>query len=86
MWKRGMPQALLLNCKGERYACGSNRSLVMTFGMGMRAETHGGCSTMNAGTRQTLQVAEQAEKKIHSNGNRPRNIVAGETAARVNGG
>ena len=41
---------------------------------------------MNAGTRQILQVAEQAEKKIHSNGSRPRNIVAGETAARVNGG
>jgi two-component system, NarL family, nitrate/nitrite response regulator NarL len=38
---------------------------------------------MNAGTRQTLQAAEQAPKKIPSNGDRRTTIVAGESAARA---
>ncbi len=41
---------------------------------------------MNAGTRQVLQVAEQAEKKVSSNADGRRNIAVGEIAARVNGG
>jgi DNA-binding NarL/FixJ family response regulator len=48
-------------------AWGSNESLIMTLGMGMRAETDGGCPTMSLGTRQILQVAEQEQKKINSN-------------------
>jgi DNA-binding NarL/FixJ family response regulator len=41
---------------------------------------------MNAGTRQSLQVEEQTEIKIHSNGDRRTSIAAGEKTARVNGG
>ena len=41
---------------------------------------------MNAGARQVLQVAEQAQKRIHSNGDRRTNGTVGERAARVNGG
>jgi two-component system, NarL family, nitrate/nitrite response regulator NarL len=58
----------------------------MTVDMGMRAETHGGCPTVNTGTRQVLREAEQAQKRIHSNGDRRTNIKLGESAARVNGG
>src|SRR5260370_30091314 len=84
------------NRGGRRHGCkiaavrcnawGSNKSLIMTFGMGMRAETHGGCPKMNAGTRQSLQAEEQTEVKIHSNGDRRTSIAVGEEAARVNGG
>src|SRR5260370_12152753 len=70
----------------RRNAWSSNITLIMTFGIGMRAETHGGCPKMNAGTRQSLQVEERAEKNIHSNGDRRTNIAVGEKAARVNGG
>ena len=41
---------------------------------------------MNAGARQILQVAEQAQKRIHSNGDRRTNATMGESAARMNGG
>jgi hypothetical protein len=68
-----------------RRAWGSNKSLIMTFGMDMRAKTHGGYPTMNAGTRQILHVTEQAPKKINSNGNRRTGIAVEESAARVNG-
>src|SRR6266852_9492792 len=85
-WEWARMKARLQNCSSEGYAWGSNKSLIMTFGMGMRAETHGGCPTMNAGTRQILEVAEQAKKKINSNGGRRTNIAVGESAMRVNGG
>src|SRR5260370_39705694 len=78
--------ARLQNCSSQVHAWGSNKSLIMTFGIGMRAETHGGCPKMNACTRQSLQVEERAEKNIHSNGDRRTNIAGGEKAARVNGG
>src|SRR5258708_24051495 len=76
-------------CKIAAIRCnawGSNKSLIMTFGIGMRAETHGGCPKMNVGTRQSLQVEEQTEIKIHSNGDRRTSIAVGEKTARVNGG
>ena len=41
---------------------------------------------MNAGTRQILQLAEQAQKKVHSNGDRPSNMPAGAIQARADGG
>ncbi len=41
---------------------------------------------MNVGTRQSLQVEEQTEIKIHSNGDRRTSIAVGEKTARVNGG
>jgi hypothetical protein len=41
---------------------------------------------MNAGTRPALQAAEQAQKKIHSNGDRRTNGAASESAARANAG
>jgi DNA-binding NarL/FixJ family response regulator len=41
---------------------------------------------MSVGTRQILQVAEQVQKKINSNGDRRANIAVLEHAARVNGG
>src|SRR5258708_31698198 len=85
-WEWARMKARLQNSSSEGYAWGSNKSLIMTFGMGMRAETHGGCPTMNAGTRQILEVAEQAKKKINSNGGRRTNIAVGESAMRVNGG
>src|SRR5258708_10097073 len=85
-WEWARMKARLQNCSSEGYAWGCNKSLIMTFGMGMRAETHGGCPTMNAGTRQILEVAEQAKKKINSNGGRRTNIAVGESAMRVNGG
>jgi len=52
--------------KVRRTAWGSNESLIMTFGMDMRAKTHGGCPTMNAGTRQILHVTEQAPRKVNA--------------------
>src|SRR5258708_27977473 len=82
-WEWARMKARLQNCSSEGYAWGSNKSLIMTFGMGMRAETHGGCPTMNAGTRQILEVAEQAKKKINSNGGRPTNIAVWERAMRA---
>src|SRR5439155_1628257 len=57
----------------------------MTAGIGVRARTHGGCPTMNAGTQQIVQEAESAQKKNHSNGDLPTNKAAREIAARVNG-
>src|ERR1700674_1449052 len=57
----------------------------MTFGMTIRGKTRGGCPTMNAGTRQILHEAEQAPKKINSNGDRRTSIAVEESAARVNG-
>jgi DNA-binding NarL/FixJ family response regulator len=78
--------ARLQNCRSQVHAWGSNKPLIMTFGIGMRAETHGGCPKMNACTRQSLQVEERAEKNIHSNGDRRTNIAVGEKTARVNGG
>jgi len=76
----------LQNCRSEAEAWGSSKSLIIMFGISISAETHGGCPTMNAGTRQILQAAEQAKKKINSNGDRRTNVVAGESAARVNDG
>ncbi len=58
----------------------------MKQGLGMKAEDQGGCPTMNVGTRQILQLAEQAQKRIHSNGDRRRSTVVVESAARMNGG
>ncbi len=58
----------------------------MTLGMGMRAETDGGCPTMSTATRQVLQVAEQTQRKSNLNGDRRTNFAAVESAARVNGG
>jgi DNA-binding NarL/FixJ family response regulator len=54
--------------------------------MGMKAETDGGCPTMSVGTRQILQVAEQADKKMNLNGDRQANIAVLESSTRVNGG
>lgn len=75
----------LQNCNSKVKAWGSIESLIMTLGMGMRAETDGGCPSMSVGTRQTLQVAEQAQKKNGLNGDRRANITALENTARVNG-
>jgi hypothetical protein len=58
----------------------------MTLGMGMEAESYGGCLTMSVGTRQVLQVAEQLQKRSNSNGDRRTNFAVVESAARVNGG
>ena len=41
---------------------------------------------MNAGTRQILPVAAQAQKRIHSNGDRRTNQAQEESVPRVNGG
>jgi DNA-binding NarL/FixJ family response regulator len=41
---------------------------------------------MSAGTRQVLEVAEQTQKRINSNGDRRANMAAGENAERANGG
>jgi DNA-binding NarL/FixJ family response regulator len=41
---------------------------------------------MNAGTRPALQATEQAQKKIHSNGDRRTNGTGSESAARANTG
>src|SRR6266436_709330 len=60
-------------------------SLIMTAGIGMRAQTHGGCPTMNAGRQQVLQVAEPASKKNHSNGNLWTSMAGREIPARVTG-
>jgi len=79
-------KARLQNCSSEENAWDSKKSLIMTADLGMGAETHGGCPTMNAGARQILQVAEQAQKRIHSNGDRRTNATMGESAARMNGG
>src|SRR5258708_33785906 len=76
----------LQNCRSEAEAWGSSKSLIIMLGISISAETHGGCPTMNAGTRQILQAAEQAKKKINSNGDRRTNIVAGEKAAGRNRG
>jgi DNA-binding NarL/FixJ family response regulator len=54
--------------------------------MGMKAEIDGGCPTMSAGTRQVLQVAGQAQKRIHSSGDRRTNVAVLESATRLNGG
>jgi len=40
---------------------------------------------MNAGTRQILQLGEQAQKKTHSNGDRRTNMLAGGIPVRANG-
>jgi DNA-binding NarL/FixJ family response regulator len=79
-------KARLQNCRSEVYAWGSDKSLIMTLGLGMRAEIHGGCPTMSTATRQILQVAEQAQKRINSNGDRRTNTAVGESATRVSGG
>ena len=76
----------LQNCTTYRRAWGSSKSLIMTLGMGMKAETDGGCPTMSVGTRQILQVAEQAHKKMNLNGDRQANIAVLENIARVDGG
>jgi DNA-binding NarL/FixJ family response regulator len=76
----------LQNCSRDVYAWGSKETLIMTLGMGMRAETHGGCPTMSVGTRQVLQVAEQAQRKINSNADRRTNVAVLENTTRVNGG
>jgi DNA-binding NarL/FixJ family response regulator len=41
---------------------------------------------MSAGTRQILQLAEHAQKRIHSNGERRTSTIAVESPARMNGG
>jgi DNA-binding NarL/FixJ family response regulator len=41
---------------------------------------------MNAGTRQVLQLAEQAQRRIHSNGGRRTNTRVGGIETRSNGG
>jgi len=41
---------------------------------------------MNAGTRQILQVAKQAQRRIHSNGDRRADITAAESATRASAG
>ncbi len=53
----------LQNCRSEAEAWGSSKSLIIMLGISISAETHGGCPTMNAGTRQILQAAEQAKKR-----------------------
>jgi len=78
-------KARLQNCIIEANAWGSSKSLIMTAGIGVRARTHGGCPTMNAGTQQIVQEAESAQKKNHSNGDLRTNKAAREIAARVNG-
>src|SRR5260370_10021133 len=78
--------ARLQNCRSQVHAWGFNKPLIMMFGIGMRAETHGGCPKMNVGTRQSLQVEEQTEINIHSNGARRTSIAVGEKTALVNGG
>jgi len=54
--------------------------------MGMKAEIDGGRPTMSVGTRQVLQVAEQAHKKMNLNGDRLANIAVLENITRVNDG
>jgi DNA-binding NarL/FixJ family response regulator len=41
---------------------------------------------MSTGTRQIVQLAEQAQKRIHSNGDRRTSTMVAESAARMNGG
>src|SRR2546430_1548374 len=53
----------------------------MTAGIGVRARTHGGCPTMNAGTQQIVEEAVSAKKKNHSNGDLPTNKAAREITA-----
>src|SRR6266704_2890107 len=53
---------------------------------GHEGANSGGCPTMNAGTRQILQVAEPAPKRNHSNGELRTSIAAKQIAARENGG
>jgi DNA-binding NarL/FixJ family response regulator len=76
----------LPNCSTYRRAWGSYRSLIMTLGMGMTAEIDGGCPTMSLGTRQVLQVADQARKQIDLDADHRANIALLENATRVNGG
>src|SRR5260370_7266370 len=78
--ERGCKIALL----ADRYAWGSTKSLIMTLGMGMRAETNGGCPTMGVGTRHVLQVAEQTQKRSNLNGDRRINFAPLETGVRQN--
>jgi hypothetical protein len=66
----GKKKSRLQNCSSEGKAWGSNKSLIMKQGLGVKAEDQGGCPTMSAGTRQILQLAEQAQKRVHSNGDR----------------
>jgi hypothetical protein len=80
----GQRKERLQNCSTEGNAWDSKKSLIMRSGWSMRAETHGGCPTMNAGTRPALQAAEQAQKKTHSNGDRRTNSPGSESAARAN--
>jgi DNA-binding NarL/FixJ family response regulator len=73
--------ARLRNCSNEVKAWGANQSLIKT--LGIRTEIHGGYPTMNAGTRQVLEVAEQTQR-INSNGDRRANMATGENAERAN--
>ena len=75
----------LQNCTTYQCAWGSNESLIRPLGMGMKAEIDGGRPTMSVGTRQVLQVAEQAHKKMNLNGDRLANIAVLENTTRVNG-
>jgi hypothetical protein len=52
----GRMKARLQNCANEVNAWGSNKSLIMTVDICMRAKIYGGCPTMSAGTRQILQI------------------------------
>jgi hypothetical protein len=74
----------LRNCSNEVNAWGANKPLIKT--LVMRTEIHGGYPTMNAGTRQVLEVAEQTRKRINSSGDRRANMAAGENAEQANGG
>src|SRR5258705_1203288 len=76
----------LQNCTAYQCAWGSNESLIRPLGMGMKAEIDGGRPTMSVGTRQVLQVAEQAHKKMNLNGDRLANIAVLENITRVNDG
>jgi len=74
------------NCNSTVKAWDSIKSLIVTLGMSIKAETDGGCPTMGLGTRQILQVAEQTQKKSNSNGDRRTSVEVMESAARAHGG
>jgi DNA-binding NarL/FixJ family response regulator len=76
----------LQNCSTYRCAWDSNKSLIMTLGMAMTAEMDGGCPTMSVGTRQVLQVPQQAQKKINSNVDHRSNIAVLENTTPAIGG
>src|SRR5258708_9454872 len=83
---RGTERCCKIALLADRYALGSPKSLIMTLGMGMRAETNGGCPTMGVGTRHVLQVAEQTQKRSNLNGDRRINFAALESGVRLNAG